>query len=533
MRVWIAGFCPCTCELRRSDSSIRFEESKLAEAELVLFLQISKLKRQHIHQRNSRQPICRLPAELLVKLLSSLTAKDQLSIMRVSQHLREHVIGTPSLWTHVDRIQKPVALSFVLGCAKGSAVDIASVYVTGLDDTLFEALAAHMYHIRTLCLHVDWSPSPLLTHSQTRAYSAFTKAAPLLERLSMRTQRSAASSDLVQISCYFMISASNMPRLSSLHLHGVDLDTNLFRKLHSLSTFSFSGHEGTRFLGPAVPEFVSRLLRNLTTINLELSGWTPDANSPGFGPALQKVNIRWIKPGFFIPQEAIPNRDGWSSIRVIHIAHMPNDYHDPWAEAPAQAAFAIPETTAPYRALTVRTSGLLDDTRVHTRLIDSEDRERVFCGIHPTMAAGLVAHISGQELSSITIGTTAVSLGVLSNARCPTLCCLRLVMDPDGITWFNVFARDILGITTLERLEFSMNASVTTTGWSTAMTTCVLASCAAAGNNIQEAIFLGFEPEAQCVASAQMFAQTVVVHRERREPESERVWFTEPPFDWF
>ena len=61
----------------------------------------------------------------------------------------------------------------------------------------------------------------------------------------------------------------------------------------------------------------------------------------------------------------------------------------------------------------------------------------------------------------------------------------------------------------------------------------VLASSVAAGNNILEVAFLGFEPEAQFIASARMFARELIIDREWREPESDRVWFTELPFEWF
>jgi len=192
--------------------------------------------------------------------------------MRVCQHLRLHVLDTPGLWTQVDHIQNTAALSFVLDRTKTLAVDITYLHVHGPDDIIFESVAAHMHHISTLCVHFGQIGQNLhAIKSETRACTAFTTTAPLLQRLSIHGQRSVGSDKLVQISCYFTIPARNMPRLSSLQLHGVDLDTDFFYQLKSLRSFSFRGSHDTRFFGSAQPEYVSRLLNNLTTINLELA----------------------------------------------------------------------------------------------------------------------------------------------------------------------------------------------------------------------------------------------------------------------
>jgi len=452
--------------------------------------------------------------------------------MRVCQHLRRHVVDTPSLWTHVDHIQDPAALSFVLERAENVPVDITCLIVTGPDDVRFTTLAAHMHHIRTLCLNLNPIGHNYRIEKTNRAFTAFKMTAPLLQRLSMRAERAIGSDSLIQVFSSFTMAASTKPLLSSLQLHGVDLDRDFFRRLPTLREFSFSGCEDTRFLGSRVPEYISQHVHNLATINLELSGWSVTGGSSGFGQSVQQINIRWIRPGLFVPRQAIPDRAGWSSIRAVHVAHMCSSSDVLLTTTSTPTNLAIPETIAPYQNLSVRTSGA-PNPRTHMRVIDREERERVFCGLHPTTVADMVAHIPGQDITAITIDTTSILLGIFSSARCPTLNRLRIVLDTNDISWFRVLTQNMLGITTLERLEFGKEAGSSALTWSSAIIMSVLASCVATGNIIRAVVFLGFQPEAQFVASAKMFAQEVVVDRGWREPESDRVWFTEPPFEWF
>jgi len=250
----------------------RFESTRLADAELGLVNQIAELKRQHAHQRNSCQPLCRIPPEMLTKSLSFFSAKDQLSIIRVCQSLRQHVVDTPGLWTQVDHIQNPAALSFVLERAGDSPVDITRLCVTGLDDLRFDTLATHMNHIRTLCLDFSQVTSWLGISSSTRAYKSFATTAPLLQRFSMRAEKAIESNNHTYIFCASACSipASAMPQLSSFQLRGINLNRDFYHQIQSLRSFSYSGRENTTYMGSAVAENVSQQLCNLTTINLEL-----------------------------------------------------------------------------------------------------------------------------------------------------------------------------------------------------------------------------------------------------------------------
>jgi len=508
----------------------RFELARIAEAELELLNQIAALKQQYERRRNFN--LCRIPAELLTRSLSFLPAKDILSIIRVCQLLRAHVIGTPGLWTNVNDIRNPAAFSFVLECTRNLPVDITRLCVTGPDDALFDILAAHMHHIRTLCLDFSLIASRLEISSYVRAHKAFTVTAPLLQRLAMRAQKEPNSGELFPVYYHFLIEASKMPQLSSLQLHGVQLNDNAYGQLQSLRSFSYSGPENTPYMGTAVAELVSQRLRNLTTINLELDGWYVYAGSRELGPAVQRINIHWTRHGLFFPRAAVPPRVAWQSVRAIHVAHVHNSSDAPQGATLVPTMFAIPETTAPYQTLSVRTS-VAPDTRVHVRAIDSEGRERTFCGIHQSTVVGMVAHIPRHELSAITITATAVALRALSDARCPLLSCIRLVLDTDDIAWINGFARDMPNITTLERLEFSQEAGGAAPKWTTTVIMRTISSCIAAGNTLQEVVFLGFSPEPQCTALVGMFSQQVTINQDWREPKTERVWFTDLPFEWY
>jgi len=510
----------------------RFESTRLAEAEFDLVNQITELKRQHIHRRNSRQPLCRIPTKMLTKSLSFMSAKDQLSVMRVCQHLREHVVEEPSLWTLVDQIRHPSALSFVLERARNLPVDITCLSVTGTDDIQFDALVAHMHHIRTLCVEFGQVRSWLAISSSTSACKAFTVATPIMQRLSIRAQKAVRYNDPPAMACYVTTPASTMPQLSSLQLCGINLDPDFYRQIQSLRSYSYSGRENTEFIGPAVAEQVSKTLSNLETINLELDWWNPAAGSEELGPAVQKINIHWNKPGLFVPRDAVPTRASWRLVRAIHVTHVHNDSDAPSGATLVPSMFVIPETTAPYQILGIRTSGAANK-RAHVRAIDSEGRERVFCGIHPSTVMGMVAHIPGGSISTITISATAVALRALSDARCPLLRSIRFVLDTDDIVWLDSFILDVSKIRTLERLEFSQGTGPDTSQWTTTAVIRTISCCIASGNRLQEILFLGFSPEAQCLAMAGMFSQQVVVDQNWRELKSERAWFTEPSFEWF
>jgi len=460
--------------------------------------------------------------------MSFLSAKDQISVMRVCQHLRAHVIDAPRVWTHVDQIGNPTALLFVLERAKNIPVDITNLSVENADDVRFETVAAHMHHIRTLGL--DLGQSFGIFRTESRAHIAFTTTAPLLQLLSFCGRQFVTSNQPLAATSNFSISESTMPRLSSFELRGVELTTVLLQKIQSLSTFSFSGGENFQHGQGSMAMCASRFLHNLTTINLELSGWNTAAGYPELGPAVKQINIRWTKPSFFMSREAIPNQAAWKSIRTVRVAHMcdspgkPPEYD--WDRL--RDHYGIPETAVPYQSLSFRALGA-SDRRVHVRAIDRDGRERIVCGLHPSTVENLVTHISKKELSTITITTTALILQALASVHLPALRCIRIVVDTSKIRSL-VYAMP--NISKLERLEFSQEVDSAASEWTTTVITRTISRFVAAAICLQEVVFLGFSPEPQCVTLAGMFSQRVVVDPNWQEPKSEREWFTEPPFKW-
>jgi len=468
-----------------------------------------------MYQRNLRQPVCRLPVDMLVNCLSFLTAKDQLSIIRVCRHLRVHAIEAPTLWTRVDQIRHPTALSFVLERTKGSAVDVIDLGVRGQEDEILQVVSSHMHHVRLLNLN-------FYCDYVIGAHAAFTTPAPLLERLSFRKSNSANATVTMAV----RLNASNYPRLSCFQLTSIGFNGHLLSDMSaakSMRTFSIDGVNAH----DTWPSSISRRLPRVTTFNLELASWDGIPVRGMLTTNMRRMNIRWTKSGFFDPIQAVPSPETWNSLQSLHITHVGESSGDPLPANLNGMSIPIPAQSEPYRRLWIRTSG----QRLHVRVVPQDERERVFCGLHPATVLGIAGRIPGLELSTLTVGTAAVALNVLSNSTFPALRRIRLVSDTLDTAWINIFGRDMCNVPTLEQLEFSIDVDVMAV-WTTKAILRVLASCMAAGHDLQKVVFLGFAPESRCVSRAEGFAEEVVVDRRWYEPKSERVWFTEPAFEW-
>jgi len=494
------------------------------------------MKLQHMYRRNLRQAVCRLPAEMLVRCLSFLSAKDQFSIIRVCRHFRAHAIDNPSLWTWVDQIHHLSALSFVLERSKNSAVDITNLRVGDQDDIRLLLLAHHMRRVRILNIYVDNSFGP---------HSAFTKPAPLLERLSFHNVESTS------MSLELRLNANNYPRLYCIQFNKIQLSGTIFsnfQAMQTLCTFSFGdvGSPNTSMLAQ-----VSNLLHNITTINIELASWGASLDDATLTPAIRRINIRWTKPGLFIPSQAMPSPSAWSLARIVHITHVGDSLADPSQADLAGGNFPMLAQARPrrigrstvlvrgspriqasdfYRYLLIRTSAT-SGRSVHVRVVHEDGRQRAFCGLHPTTIFGVAARIPGLELHSLTVATTAVALNVLSNSTWPALRLIHLVADTRDTAWVSIFAQEMFNVPKLTHLELSIERDVEDS-WSTATIIRVLGCCIAAGHNLQQVSFLGFAPDRHCTTRAEAFTKKVVVDRNWNELQSERVWFTKPAFEW-
>jgi len=419
----------------------------------------------------------------------------------------------------MDQIDHPTALSLVLDRAKDSAVDIVKLHLMSQNDDKIQVVASHMHHLRILDLHID-AGITIATHA------AFTTPAPLLQRLSFR--KAEATGGTVNVT--LELNASNYPRLSCLQFKSIQITRNIYLDLRTAPALRIVTID-VNDMSPYFPMAVSHVLSSITTVNLELSRWGRTSRSALPIQALDRINLRWTKPGPFVPLEAVPDVDASrNSIRAIHVIHVVGGPGSPSRATSTGANFLIPAEIESHKNLWVRTSAT-GHQQAHVRVIHEDGRERVFCGLHPTTISGLVAYSRGQELSAITVAATAVALSALSNAPRLALLHIRLVLDTPDTAWVSILAQDMLNIMTLELLELAIDADGIS-GWTTAVILRVLGSCVAAGHNLQKVSFLGFTPDSRCATRAEAFADDVVVDTDWREPESERVWFTEPAFKW-
>jgi len=472
----------------------------------------------------------------VVKCLFFLSAKDQLSIIRVCRHIRNHAIADPSLWTWVDQIDHPTALSFVLESAKDSAVDITDLHVSSQNDDLLQVVRSHMHHVRRLDVYVD---------TTFTAHAAFTTPAPMLERLSFHN----TGSNVVYMA--IRLDSSNYPRLSCVQLNAIQLNGTVlsnFQAIQTLRTFSYRdvGSPDVTILAD-----ISNKLPKITTVNLELASWGAVLGSATLAPAIRRVNIRWTKPGLFIPFQAMPNHDAWSTARKIHISHTddspcgPSQNYPDGETFPMLAQIRLDESTHSaalaeddqrvtfynfFESLWVRTS-ITSGRHVHVRVVHKDGRERVFCGLHLTTVSGVAARIPGLQLTTLTVATTAVAFHVLSHSKWPALHRIHLVSDTCDTTWISIFGQDISNTPNLTHLDLSIERDVEAS-WSSTTITRVLGCCIAAGHNLQQVSFLGFGPDTHCTKQAEVLAKKIVVDRNWHELESERTWFTKPAFEW-
>lgn len=275
----------------------------------------------------------------------------------------------------------------------------------------------------------------------------------------------------------------------------------------------------------------SRTLPHIRTFNLEITIRSSSVNTPIFPPLLRCVNIRWTEQSPLVPGDLFPSDTAWKLVPIVRVTDVRNSRRSSSDTNGSGTSITIPETVAPYWAIHVRTS-ITSNSHVHVRAVDVEDRECIFCGFHPSRIGGVVSSIQADRLSDITLTTAAVALNALSDARCPVLRRIRLVSNTRDMNWVGTFARDILSATTLECIEFSVEADKEAFEWTTATILRVLASCMAAGCTLEQVMFLGFEPEARCASQAATFAVQVIVDHDWKEPSGERIWFTEPSFDW-
>ena len=505
--------------------------------EQLLTGQISELIRQRDEHRNSQQPIFRLSFGLLVRSIAFLQVQDLLSVIKVCRHLRASVCEASSLWTHVDEIDKPSTLRFVLRHAKSLPVSITGLYMNQAGNDLLQVVASHMWHVRALGLYLTEAPDRI--PEGTNLHTLFTTPAPLLQRISFSRAPPLAGNTALQVlipclSPTVPLFGGVAPLLDALYVHGVLISVPFISRLPNprcLKAITYRSVDG-RLQSESVIWNAAHNLHH-ATFNIELANWGAILGARNPATSLRRINIRWTSPVPLFLDWVIPRTEHWKLVHIVHVTHAWNTAGgSPYTSYfNAMAPVSIPTTNAPYSTVYIRGS-MTSGSRVNVRALDVEGRERIFCGLQRATVTGLLSRIPSDRLSTITINTAAVALGALFSARLPTLQCMRLVSNTSETSWVGTFAHDILSIMTLERIEFTVEGNPRTVGWTTKTVLRILGSCLAAGCALEKVVFLGFQPEARCVSLAATFAEEIIVDRNWREPLEEHAWFTEPSFEW-
>jgi len=500
------------------------QQNLFNKAEWQLLAQLSVVKTKHAQRFNAGQPAVTLPLELLTHSLSFLDANDQISTARVCQHWRKVVCSTPALWTRINGIEHMSRFSLSLSRAQNVPIDITSMRIASTEDPKLLLLSRHLHHIQMLELELSSSFETIRRSSA--AFGLFTTAAPLLKRITFTS----ATNFSWKVGAVDKIFAGCAPLLRTFELHGINAAefTRSLRDIQSIQSISL------RYTGisPMLVEETAHGFDNLATLNVELQSWVrASSTSSSFVSSLRRLNIRWTGTTAINPSSVIPQRDFWKLVPAIHVMHaLHSDDAAPTIGQSVPAA-SILATATPYTMVTVRSFGA-PKPRMHVRAVDVDDRERVFCGLVPWSLSGMLARIPADQVSILGIGTSAAGVGFLTEARCPAVRAIRLILDTTDLAWVVVFARDILNFTALERLEFTIERTVPGTDWSTAVIMRILGSCLASGSTLLQVAFKGFSPDPGCLTQLGAFAREVVVEPEWVEPDNERRWFTHPCFDW-
>ena len=468
--------------------------------------------------------------------MTVLPVQDLLSVIRVCRHLRASLCEASSLWTRVDAIDKPSTLRFVLERTKGLPVSITGLYLDQTGDDLLQVIASHMWHVRALGLYVHTprnirEPIP----EGTNAYTLFTSPAPLLQRISFSRVARPTGDVSLPAQDTFIPHANPLfggvtPLLDALYARDVFISSLFINGLSNplcLKTITRSFQQDKMYKYSFI--WSSAHTFHHETFNIELASWTPAVSAREMAPSLRRINIHWTSPGPLIPNDVIAHDEQWKSVHIVHVTHVGDTLRE--SNVNARALISIPATSVPYTSVQVR-SCITGDSRVNVLAVDVDGRKRIFCGLQSTTVTGLLSRIPADRLSTITITTAVVALDVLSNAQLPTLQCIRLVSNTSEKNWVGIFARNILSAMTLERIEFSVEGNPKTVGWTTKTVLRILSSCLVAECALEKVVFLGFEPEARCVSLAATFAEEIIVDRNWMEPLEDRVWFTQPSFEW-
>ncbi|KAG6909753.1 hypothetical protein DXG01_015469 [Tephrocybe rancida] len=234
---------------------------------------ICALKSRH----NSLSNIARLPVEILGLIFSSLVsmvnmqrethprlhpAQRWTTILNVCSHWRRVALDTPNLWSFIQLRALTPWLLIMIARSQSAPLDLKiDVDYNSMLEVVNKVALTEIHRIRDLSVE--------LFELSLNSISPFlTQAAPILERLKIRTQTQAPVGHAANNVLPEPFLGGNAPRLRSLHLDSVSMVKD-FSMLSKLTTLTLRDTVYTA--RPSLDEFIETLNKMPNLVNLELS----------------------------------------------------------------------------------------------------------------------------------------------------------------------------------------------------------------------------------------------------------------------
>jgi len=466
---------------------------------------------------NDLRAFSRLPPELVCATLRRLALDELMVATHVCQSWRQTAMGSPALWSYISGNLRPTLLALVLERSQDAPIDVLELHGINEDDPRLNTFLQHMYHIRTFALRFSSQVTPIRPGSP--AHNILSSQAPALRRLSILSNPLAQFAlPLDTIGTPF---GGIAPLLESVQLMAISRMPPFIASLpeagrNRIHTLTLGGYRCSFSYQRA--ESLFSLVPSLRTLNVELWEWTnkPELGEPQPVPStLQQLNIRATDPHGFFPQKMLPNRAGWERIPRVHISYLRATRFDDLDE-PA----VLPRNGTHIVGLEVRTQ--VSPELMHVRATHADGRVRMYCGIHPDRAAGLLDNDAAANIETLIVSAATHTATMICELQWPSLKTLRLIADgsASGIREFTrTLARSEVRFDGLQRIE---HASPRQWDPSLGIDTVneLLRKASRPGGAVPEVHFVGVESHGST----------------QREPasggESDAAWFRQPPFQW-
>ena len=423
---------------------------------------------------------------------------------------------SPELWSHISHTQaaRPEFLAVLLARSQDSPVDLLELRVIDENDPLIKIILPHMHHIRTIKLCFFSQQTGF--SSGSLAYNVLSSRAPILEHLSIFSAFFAHSAlPLDTIDSPF---SGVAPVLRTVQLMAISRMPPFFASLPEsgrsrIHTLSMGGYRCS--LSYQRVETIISLTPSLRILNLELRSW---ANNPEFGEpppipsTLRRLNIRATHSRGLCPQDMLPERIGWDRVPRVHMAFVRTGRIEDFD----RQAF-LPRNGAPIIQLEVGDEVGTD--LMHVRTTHADGCVRMYCGIHPGRAAGLLDNNAAATVRTLVASAAASSATMICAVTWPNISCLRIITDglQSKVEAFATALAQVVRFGALQRIEYAALRQ-----WDSSWDR----------SSVNEILSRTFQyadgaPEVQIV-------EIPSSERERQKDgiEPDSAWFLQPPFEW-